>query len=202
MVDIKDFYLNMPMERYEYMKVKVTDIPTEIIREYKLQELVSAEGYVYCEIWKGMYGLPQAGIIAQEYYLKNGSQIMDTIKAKLFRDSGSTIPNHYASPFASMTLQSNSQTGAGKRLHNHCGLAGGEIHWIDIKRDYANGKVHIHMPGYIEKTLKRFKHDHPSKAQNSPHLHKITGYGTKVQYADDDDDSPPSIRTKRNTSRR
>ena len=66
MVDIKDFYLNTPMERYEYMKLKVTDIPAEIIREYKLQELVSAEGYVYCEIRKGMYGLPQAGIIAQE----------------------------------------------------------------------------------------------------------------------------------------
>jgi hypothetical protein len=38
-VDIKDFYLNMPMERYEYMKLKMEDIPEEFKKEYKLQEL-------------------------------------------------------------------------------------------------------------------------------------------------------------------
>ncbi len=45
---------------------KITDIPEEIIREYGLQELVNPDGYVYCEIQKAMYSLPQAGIIAQE----------------------------------------------------------------------------------------------------------------------------------------
>ncbi len=48
------------------MKLKMMDIPEEIKREYKLQELATPEGYIYCEIRKGMYGLPQAGIIAQE----------------------------------------------------------------------------------------------------------------------------------------
>ena len=70
MVDIKDFYLNTPMERYEYMKLKLSDIPDEIKREYRIHELVSSDGYVYCEIRKGMYGLPQAGIIAQELLAK------------------------------------------------------------------------------------------------------------------------------------
>ncbi len=66
MIDIKDFYLNMLMERYEYMKLKMMDIMEEIKREYNLHELTSPEGYLYCEIHKGMYGLPQAGIIAQK----------------------------------------------------------------------------------------------------------------------------------------
>ncbi len=66
MLDIKDFYLNTPMARYEYMRLKLTDIPDEIIIEYKLREIASADGYVYCEIRKGMYGLLQAGIIAQK----------------------------------------------------------------------------------------------------------------------------------------
>ena len=70
MVDIKDFYLNTPMERYEYMKLKLSDIPDEIKREYKTNELVSSDEYVYCEIRKGMYGFPQAGIIAQELLVK------------------------------------------------------------------------------------------------------------------------------------
>jgi hypothetical protein len=66
MLDIKDFYLNTPMKCKEYMRLKITDIPDEIIMEYNLQELVTEDGYVYCAINKGMYGLPQAGIIAQE----------------------------------------------------------------------------------------------------------------------------------------
>ncbi len=65
MLDVKDFYLNTPMKRYEYMRIKITNIPKEIINEYKLNKKVTEVGYVYCEIRKGMYGLPQAGIIAQ-----------------------------------------------------------------------------------------------------------------------------------------
>jgi hypothetical protein len=42
------------------------DIPEEIMRESQLQELVTVDGYVYCKKTKGMYGLPQSGIIAQE----------------------------------------------------------------------------------------------------------------------------------------
>ncbi len=66
MVDIKDFYLCTPMKRLEYMRLKITDIPEEIIREYGLQVLATSDGYIYYEIQKGMYGLPLAGIIAQE----------------------------------------------------------------------------------------------------------------------------------------
>jgi hypothetical protein len=66
MVDIKDFYLCMPMKRFEYMRLKITDIPEETIREYGLQVLATSDGYVYCVIQKEMCGLPQSGIIAQE----------------------------------------------------------------------------------------------------------------------------------------
>jgi hypothetical protein len=65
MVDIKDFYLCTPMKRFKYMRLKTTDIPEEIMTEYGLHELAN-NGYVYCEIQKGMYSLPQSGIIAQE----------------------------------------------------------------------------------------------------------------------------------------
>jgi hypothetical protein len=65
-IDIKDFYLKTPMKRYDFMQLKISNISDEIIKEYKLDEIVTTDGYVYCEIRKGMYGLPQAGIIAQE----------------------------------------------------------------------------------------------------------------------------------------
>jgi hypothetical protein len=33
MIDIKDFYLNTPMKRPEYMRIKIADIPDEIIEQ-------------------------------------------------------------------------------------------------------------------------------------------------------------------------
>ncbi len=49
------------------MHIKITDIPEEIIKECKMHEIVTEDGYVYCKIQKGMYGFPQAGTIAQEF---------------------------------------------------------------------------------------------------------------------------------------
>jgi hypothetical protein len=54
------------MTCFEYMQIKISDITEEIIEEYNLHEIVMEDEYVYCKIRKGMYGLPQAGIIAQE----------------------------------------------------------------------------------------------------------------------------------------
>ncbi len=40
--------------------------PEDVIQEYNLRNKVDAMGNVHCEVRRGMYGLPQAGIIAQE----------------------------------------------------------------------------------------------------------------------------------------
>ncbi len=47
---ITEFYLNTPMKRYEYIRIKITGIPLEIIEEYKMHEIVTDDGYIYCEI--------------------------------------------------------------------------------------------------------------------------------------------------------
>ncbi len=49
-LDIKDFYLITLMKRYEYMCTKITNIPKEIIKDYKLHEIFTDDGYVYCKI--------------------------------------------------------------------------------------------------------------------------------------------------------
>jgi hypothetical protein len=50
----------------EYMRLRLNIIPEEIIVKYNLQDLVDDKEWVYIEIRKGMYGLPQAGIIANQ----------------------------------------------------------------------------------------------------------------------------------------
>ena len=64
-LDIRDFYLNTKMDRYEYMKISVKLIPKDIFELYSLASLVH-NGFVYVEIRKGMYGLPQAGRLAND----------------------------------------------------------------------------------------------------------------------------------------
>jgi hypothetical protein len=67
--NIKTFYLGTPMERQEYMRLPIASVPQEIIDEYNLAHLVY-KGFVYIEICKGMYGLPQAGILANQLLTK------------------------------------------------------------------------------------------------------------------------------------
>ena len=64
-LDIADFYLCTPLKRKEYLKMKLTNFPDSVIEHYKLQQKATPNGYVYVAIKKGMYGLPQAGILAQ-----------------------------------------------------------------------------------------------------------------------------------------
>ena len=63
--DVKNFYLNTPLDRYEYIRMPIKLIPQEFIDMYDLTTKVK-NGYVYIEIQKGMYGLPQAGILANK----------------------------------------------------------------------------------------------------------------------------------------
>jgi hypothetical protein len=52
------------------MHLKLSDMLEDVIAHYKLLDIATSDGYVYCEIQQGMYGLPQAGIIAQELLAK------------------------------------------------------------------------------------------------------------------------------------
>ena len=49
-LDIKDFYLNTHMARFEYMRLKLTDLPANVIKYYDLNAKVTTNGYVYVEI--------------------------------------------------------------------------------------------------------------------------------------------------------
>ena len=48
--------------------MKIDNIPEEIINEYKLQEIANKQGMVCIEVTKGMYGLPQARLLANKLF--------------------------------------------------------------------------------------------------------------------------------------
>jgi hypothetical protein len=65
MMDIKEYYLGNPLPRFEYMKMMLSRFPKEIIQKYNLNDL-TVDGWFYIEIRKGMYGLNQAGLLANQ----------------------------------------------------------------------------------------------------------------------------------------
>jgi hypothetical protein len=62
-MDLKNFYLNTPLNQPEYVRINLADIPQEFINKYKLNKL-ARDSWIYFEMHRGMYGLPQAGILA------------------------------------------------------------------------------------------------------------------------------------------
>jgi hypothetical protein len=62
---MKNFSLNIPMDRFEYMRLPVDLLNEEIIQQDNLLPLVH-NGFVYIEIHQGMYGLPQTGKLASQ----------------------------------------------------------------------------------------------------------------------------------------
>jgi hypothetical protein len=68
-LDIGSFYLETPLARYEYMKFPIALFPEHIVEQYALNTHVH-KGFIYVEIRKAIYGLPQAGILANQLLRK------------------------------------------------------------------------------------------------------------------------------------
>ena len=64
-IDISDFYLNTPLTRFEYVKLKMSKIPDEIKAEHKLHDK-AIDGHVYVEVRKTIYGSPKSCLLSNE----------------------------------------------------------------------------------------------------------------------------------------
>ena len=65
--DVSNFYLTTPMDRPEFVRIRLKDIPQEFIDEYNLISYAN-NGWIYFEIIKGCYGLPQARKLGNDLF--------------------------------------------------------------------------------------------------------------------------------------
>ena len=197
-IDVKDFFLKTPMARPEYMKIKIKYFPPNIQKAYQLQNLVSADGYVYCRIGKGMYGLKQAARIAYDLLQKRLAQhgytpcpqsiniwrhkslptkfclCVDDFGIKYFSKSDA---HHLRNALSQHYTITTDWTGS-----NFCGLT---IEW-----NYAKKYVDISLPGYVNKVLQKFNHPLPHKPQYAPHKWSEPIDGKHIQSAIETDSNP------------
>ena len=188
-IDIKNFYLNTPMERYEYMRMKLSNFPQDIIDEYNLTEK-ARNGYVYVEIRAGMYGLPQAGILAQQLLEKR----LDKAGYKQSEYTPGFWTHKWRPISFTLVVDDFGVKYIGKEHAEHL-LATIKEHYeckpdwdgsrylgLTLDWDYENKEVHLSMPGYVAEALHRFQHPPPTQPQHQPHKHTVPTYGQKTQY--------------------
>jgi hypothetical protein len=164
---------------------------------YKLAP-ISHNGYVYVRIEKGMYGLPQAGRLANDRLVKflaphgyrpvpitPGLWEHETRPTKFtlvvddfgIKYCAETDAQHLLATLAKQYTTKADWTGS-----LYCGLT---LHW-----NYRDRTCDVSMPGYIERALQRFQHAAPSRPQHSPYPHTKPDYGAKTQYAPEPDTTP------------
>ena len=206
-LDIGNFYLGTPMDRYEYMFLPMEVIPQEIIEQYNLQEL-EHNGKIYLEIRKGMYGLPQAGILANEQLqrnLKPHGYYPCRYTPGLWRHKTRAITfSLVVDDFGIKYIHKEDVQHLYNTLHTYYPKL--SIDWsgtlycgITLEWDYKKRTVDLSMPHYIEKVLHKFQHNPPPTPQHAPYKARPIKYGAKVQYAPAPDNSAelnPTDKTK------
>lgn len=200
-MDAKNFYLGTPMPYHEFMRVHRSQIPQEIIDEYNLEQLFTADGWVYIRIEKGMYGLPQAGILAnqllQQRLAKHGYRptkhtpglwkhdYRPVTFCLVVDDFGVKYVGKEHADHLHRALLENYEISVDWDAKVYCG--------IHLKWNYKDHWVELSMPGYVQAVLHKHQHPEPKRKQYAPHKHNAPQYGAKIQLTEPPDLSPPLV---------
>jgi hypothetical protein len=204
--DLKDFYLGTPMIRKEYMRIPLASIPQSIIDQYALQDKAH-KGLVLVEISKGMYGLPQAGILAfnqLKTHLATQDYAPCTHPPGLWTHSTrditfSLVVDDFEIKYTNRDDAIHLLT-ALEELYTVTTDWNGFLYLtMTLNWDYIHSTVDISMPGYVAKALERFQHTPTRREEHSPHTWSKPVYGTHPQLTLPVDDTallPPSAFTR------
>jgi hypothetical protein len=187
-LDIKNFYLTAPLDRYKYMKMPLSLFPSWTKEQYNLDKLAK-NGFVYLEMQRAVWGLPQAGILANKLLRK---RLLPHGYYECKHTPG--LWKHLTRPISfTLVVDDFGVKYVGREHVDHlikcikekyeltedwsgdlyCGI---KLHW-----DYIARTVDISMPGYIKKLLQKYKHKMPTKPQHCPYTPAPKQYGAEAQ---------------------
>ena len=179
-----------PLKRKEYLKMKISYFPESVISHYNLGEKATPDGFVYVAIKRGMYGLPQSGILAQTpletrlnahgYQYSNITPSMWTLGWRpicftlIVENFGLKYVGKEHADHIIKSIKENYDITEYWEGNRYLGLT---FYW-----NYDTRSVHLSMPEYIPDALKRFKRENPKIWQGSPLQHTVPNYGSKQQF--------------------
>jgi hypothetical protein len=196
--DIKNMYLETPLNHFEYMRMPISLFPSNLINHYQLNNKVLKD-YVYMEIRKGMYGLPQASILANKllkkrltmhgYFEQPHTPGLFSHKTRpiWFNLAVDNFGIKYIGKDTLQHLYNSLRAEAYNIIKDH---AGDLYCGINHKWNYAKGYVNLSMPTYIMKQLTRYSHPTPIKPQRCPFAPNPITYAKNYQAPNPTNNSP------------
>ncbi len=165
-MDIFNFYLMTPLHCAKFIQIKLSDIPDEVIREYKLREKATNNGSIYIRAKRGMYGLPQAGLLANELLKKllnkHGYQKSKLVpglwKHNIRPIQFTLIVDHFSIKYVGKEHAQHLKNALKEHCKLTCDWTGKQYIRITLDWDYNKCHVHLSMPNYVQKALKQFQH--------------------------------------------
>jgi retron-type reverse transcriptase len=152
------------------MVINLASLPQETIEKYDLNKLAQ-DGKVYIEIQKGMYGLPQAGILTNELLQRNlakdGYRPTTQTRSLCTHDtcpiSFSLVVDDLGVKYVGREHAEHLMACIKKKYNissywngtSHCGLT---LDW-----NYKDRTVDLSMPGYIKAALHKYQQTAPSR---------------------------------------
>jgi hypothetical protein len=197
MMDIKSYYLGTPLPWFEYMKMMLSRFPEEIIQRYNLKAL-AVDGWGYIEIRKGMYGLKQAGILANQllqtrlapygYYPARQTPGLWLHKTRPI--SFTLVVDDFAVKYVSKQHAEHLRNALLRTDELTTDWTATVYSGMTLKWDYKHRTCDISMPGYVSNVFSKFEHDAPKHPQHTPSWYVTPVYGAKTQYAAKDETPP------------
>ena len=170
------------------MKMPLDLFPPWTRKQYDLKKH-ALSGFVYWEIWKAIYGLPNAGQLAN-------LQLREYLKFAGFYKVAHTLGlwKHKLHPIQFLLIVNNFGVKYVGKEHIdfpinalHQKYSWVTIDWkgelyagINLKWDYCKRWVNASMDGYVDKLRQRFGHRTPPKPQQSPYKVPIKVYGANA----------------------
>jgi hypothetical protein len=168
MMDINNYYLGTPLPTYEYMRLPISILPLNTLEKYDLTRL-AVNGWVYLEIRKGMHGLKQAGLLANQLLQKRlkpfGYYPARHTSGLWLHNTKPTAFSLVVDDFAVKYVTKADARHLRDALLQHYEITtdwGGTVYsGITLDWDYNKRTCDISMPGYIINVLNKFQHDTP-----------------------------------------
>ena len=190
-LDIKDYYLNTPLSRPEYIRIQRKLIPSVTLEHHKLEKFMANNSILF-EVNQGMYGLPQAGYLAQQKLIEHLSKhhYHQTNTPCLFRHSSNGTT--FALVVDDFGVKYKDKAAAEHLINALQELYTIKIDWTGAKyigfTIQFNRQLHtvtLSMPAYIAKVLERFA-PNLQRGAPSPSIYTPPSSGVHTQSPTED----------------
>jgi hypothetical protein len=171
------------------MRFRLDIVPNKIINHYNLCNIITPDGWVYIKIWKGRYGLHQAGILANQL-LKKHFAIKGYYQCQHTPGLWCHIWGNIAfclvvDDFGIKVTNMHDMDHLVNALKEHYAMAidmtDSLFYDIHLTWNYTLGHIDCHIPGYINKALTKYQYPKPVSPQHAPYKAAPIQDGAQVQ---------------------